>query len=84
MTTPYKIPGVKSQSAVSQDGAGKRLQSTDGTRWAVSANRKRSLGNKRFDIVEAWTLRQRIDGKSIVVHRGVDEQYAARWVAEEV
>lgn len=81
MTTAYKIATPRAASAVSQDGAGKRMESTDGTRWAVSANRKRALGNRMFDVVEVWTLRQRIDGKAVVIHRCVDQQYAARWIA---
>jgi hypothetical protein len=59
----YKTTSLRGASSVSQDGAGKRLTSQDGTRWAISRNQKRALANHKFDVVECWTLKQRVNGK---------------------
>jgi hypothetical protein len=59
---------TRTPSSVSQDGAGKRIESTDGLRWAISRNAKRSFG-----VVEVWTCKERIHGKAVVLHTKIDE-----------
>jgi hypothetical protein len=58
-----------------------RLESADGTRWALGRNVKLSLPDHRYDAVEVWTLRHRVDGKVVTVgiHRGKAD--AEAWVA---
>ena len=83
MAVAYKTSTLRGASSVSQDGAKKRLVSTDGQRWAISANRKRSLANHRFDVVEVWTLKQRVDGKAVTIDSNVDEVRAKQFVEEK-
>ena len=71
-----KVTSLRAKSSVSQDGALRRLVSPSGTKWATSRNMKRSLGDKRFDVVEVWTLKQRVDGKIVIVGVNVSEQTA--------
>ena len=73
---PYKTPSLRGPSSVAQDGAGRRMQSADGQRWAVSRNQKRALADHKFDVVECWTLKERgADGKAVTVavQRGEEE-----------
>jgi hypothetical protein len=73
MASNFKVTTLRSASAVSQEGAGKRIQSADGLRWAISRNAKRPLGYGRFDVVEVWTCKERINGKAVVLHTKIDE-----------
>jgi len=76
----YRVSTLRAASCVSQDGAKKRMTSTDGLRWAISKNVKRSLGNRTFDIVEAWDLRERVNGKAVLRHAGRNEEAAIKWI----
>lgn len=60
-----------------------RLESRDGTRWAFGRIVKRSIPDHRFDGVEVWTLKHRLNGKVVTVatHRGCD--VAQAWIAGE-
>lgn len=57
-----------------------RLTSADGTRWALGRNVKRSLADHRYDSVEVWTLKHRVDGKAVTVDTHRDRAQAEAWV----
>ena len=57
-----------------------RLESADGQRWATGRNVKRHLADRRFDAVEVWTLKQRVDGKAATIERNADRKRAEEWV----
>jgi len=82
MTLKYKVASLRSASCVSQLGALRRLESADGSRWAHSRNRKLSLGNGRYDIVESWVLKHRVNGKVEVVNGDAYEADAKKWVGQ--
>jgi hypothetical protein len=71
-----KVTHSISKSSVSQEGSLRKLVSPDGLKWATSKNMKRSLGDKRFDVVEVWTLKQRIDGKVVAIEVNVSADRA--------
>jgi hypothetical protein len=71
-----KVTHSRSKSSVSQEGSLRKLVSPDGLKWATSKNMKRSLGDKRFDVVEVWTLKQRIDGKVVAIEVNVSADRA--------
>ena len=77
----YKVTTLRGASSVSQIGAGRKLVSADGTRWAISRNQKRAIGNRQWDVVECWTLKCRVNGKVVTkdIQRGEEE--AKAWVA---
>jgi hypothetical protein len=76
----HKVNTLKGASSISQDGAGKRLVSEDGLRWAISRNQKRQLGDHRFDVVECWTLKQRVHGKAVIFAIQQSEEAAREFV----
>jgi len=57
-----------------------RLESADGLRWACGRNVKRSLGNRRYDGVEVWTLKHRVAGKVVTVAQHRDRSEAEAWI----
>jgi hypothetical protein len=76
----HKVNTLKGASSISQDGAGKRLISEDGLRWVISRNQKRQLGDHRFDVVECWTLKQRVNGKAVIFAIQQSEEAAREFV----
>lgn len=76
MANSYKTPSMRGPNLISQVGAGKRMVSQDGLRWAFSRNAKRSMPDKRFDSVEVWTLKERVNGKAVTVDTGISEEGA--------
>ena len=76
MQMNYKVTILRGANMVTQDGAKKRIESADGLRWAISKNVKLRLPGGRFDVVESWDLRERIDGRAVRVRSGVTEEYA--------
>ena len=60
-----------------------RLESPDGSRWATGRNVKRSLGDHRFDAVEVWALKERVNGKAVTVSTHRDKAAAEAWVKGE-
>ncbi len=80
MTANYKVSTRRAPSAVSQAGAGERLVSSDGSKWAISRNRKMSLGNRTFTVVTSWELKQRVDGKAVTRFSDRSEEAAREWV----
>lgn len=77
----YKTSHLRGPSFITQNGAGRRMESADGSRWAISTNRKRALANHRFDSVEVWTLKRRSDtgvAETFAVNRS--EEDARRFV----
>jgi hypothetical protein len=83
MAVAYKTSSLRGPSSVTQDGAKRRLVSADGLRWAISANRKRSLPNHRFDIVEVWTLKERVNGKAVTAEVNQGEEQARKFCGLE-
>jgi hypothetical protein len=80
MAMNYKVHTLRSASCVSQDGAGRRLVSSDGQRWAYSRNRKSSLGHGTYEIVESWVLKGRDEnGKAYTEHGDAFESHAREW-----
>ena len=56
-----------------------RLESPDGSRWACGRNVKRSLGDHRFDAVEVWALKERVNGKAVTVQTHRSKEEARTW-----
>lgn len=81
MASTIKVTTSRAKSCVTQEGAGKRITSKDGLRWAISRNAKRSLPDRCWDVVEAWTLRERRDGRAVIVASGMSEQFARAFIA---
>jgi hypothetical protein len=57
-----------------------RLESADGTRWALGRNVKVALPDHRYEGVEVWTLKHRVDGKAVTVETHRDRDEAETWV----
>ena len=77
----YKTPSLRGHNSITQNGAGRRMESADGSRWAISANRKRALPDHRFDSVEVWTLKRRdANGRVETVEINRSEEDAQKWV----
>lgn len=73
--------GGTRQLSYNQNGAGRRMGSPADARWAYSRNRKLSLGDGRFDVVESWVLKGRdAQGKVYVEHGDAYESDAKAWV----
>jgi len=60
-----------------------RIESANGIRWACGRNVKRSLANKRYDSVEVWTLKERVNGKAIVRAGYCTREQAERWISKK-
>lgn len=58
-----------------------RLQSEDGTRWAIARAYKVSEGFGRWGVVIAWTLKHRVNGKVVTLPAARSEEAARAWVA---
>ena len=82
MTGKINWRGHRGSSLV-QPGIGKKLVSADGTKWAISRMQKRSLSDHRYDAVECWTLKQRINGKVVIVGIQRGEEDARKFVGLE-
>jgi hypothetical protein len=54
--------------------------SEDGLRRVTSRNVKRSLANHRYDSVRVHTLKNKVNGKWVVVDTGVDEKTAFNFI----
>ena len=68
------------QTCFSADNSNpQRLEDTTGTRYAISRNVKRAEANRTFSIVEVWTLKERVAGKTVVRRTGVDRAEAEAW-----
>lgn len=72
-TSNVKVSTLRAQSNVCPKAI-ERIESADGMRWATSRAYKVSTGFGRYDIVVAWTLKQRVNGKIVTVsmHRSKD------------
>jgi hypothetical protein len=72
-----KTPHHRGRNALIADT--QKIVSGDGERSALGRNVKRSIADRRFDAVQAWTLKEKREGKWVVVatHRDVDE--AEKW-----
>lgn len=60
-----------------------RLQSENGQRWACGRNVKRSIGGGRYDIVEVWALKERVNGKAVTRHTHCDRKAAEEWILQQ-
>jgi hypothetical protein len=82
MSALYTVRTLRGANAVSHKTVN-RIESADGSRWAYSRMRKRSLGNRTYDIVESWVLKYRdADGKVQTEHGDAYEAHARQWVGE--
>lgn len=70
---PYRVPTLRSANMV--NAMSESETSKDGLRRITGRYQKRSLGDRRFDIVRCFTLKERVDGKWVVIdiQRGEDE-----------
>ena len=73
---------VMTKSCVTKTALG-RLESEDGTRWAIARAYKVSEGFGRWGVVFAWTLKERVNGKVVTLHAARSEEAARAWVAED-
>ncbi len=62
----YKTGGPRGPSVVAKNTSGRRMQSPDGSRWAVPVNKKLRLPGGRYEVVETWTLKRREPGGRVV------------------
>lgn len=79
MSNMIKTISYRSPNAASQDGKPGRIESVDGMRRASSLNCKKSIGPGRYAIVTAWTIREKVDGKWVVVRSGLFLKCAQEW-----
>lgn len=72
---PYKTSHLRGANQVAAMSGAKRLQNEDNSRYAYSRNQKCSVGGGRYEIVECWTLRERVNGKIVTVEiqRGFED-----------
>jgi hypothetical protein len=80
-TSNVKVSTLRANSSVSPETID-RIVSADGTRWATSRSYKVSTGFGRYDIIVAWTLKQRVNGKIVTVSLHRSEAAAAAFVAQ--
>ena len=57
-----------------------RIQSPDGLRWAYSRNRKQSIFDGRYIIVESWVCKARVNGKAVTVKSDVYASAAIEFI----
>lgn len=75
----YRVPTRRAASIVRADP--KKLGTSKDGRWATGRNVKVAMPEGRFDIVEAWTLKERMpDGSVNVVASGVSREDAEAFV----
>ena len=79
MPTPYRIPRTRGPNVVNANP--QRLTSADGTRSALGRNVKCAGPDRTFTVVEAWTLKERREGRWVTVHTHRDRKAAEAWVA---
>jgi len=78
MSFNWRKGQLRSQNAI--EAHPQRLVSANGSRWATGRNVKRSLGDGRYDAVEVWTLKVRVDGKAVTVESHVSREAAEAWI----
>lgn len=78
MVYNWRIGGLRSANLI--EAHPQRLERADKVRWALGRNVKRSLGNGRYDGVEVWTLKERINGKPVTMDSGRSREEAEAWV----
>lgn len=78
MALGYYVPHRRDENAVRADS--QVLRSADGNRTANGRNMKASRGNGVYDIVTAWNLRERINGRLVTFDYHRSEQEAEEWV----
>lgn len=77
-----RVPRTRGANQVAKHESERKV-SADGNRTAIGRYVKCSVGNRRFEIVKAWTLRERgADGKLAIVRTGASESCACEWVGE--
>jgi hypothetical protein len=58
-----------------------RLESADGSRWALARNYKRRLPDRRYEGVRVWTLKRRgANGRALELHKTLDRAEAVAWI----
>lgn len=58
-----------------------RIESPDGSRWAYCRARKMSVGSGRYDIVQSWVVKARINGKVVTMNGDANEDTARKFVS---
>jgi hypothetical protein len=82
MTGNIRTPSLRAPNAVAKHTS-KRKVSADGTRWAIGRSQKRHLANHTWDIVECWTLKQRVRGRVSTISTHQSEEAAIAFVNKE-
>ena len=78
MSYNWRLGGIRGANMI--EAHPQRLESPDGSRWALGRNVKCQRGYGVWDAVEVWTLKQRVDGKAVTVDTGRDKAAAEAWV----
>ena len=81
MSMNYRAPHARGANAIDGTMTGKYV-SADGNRTIASRYYKVSIGDGRYDAVEAWVLRERIDGRMKIVDTGMSEKVAFEFIGE--
>lgn len=58
----------------------RRIVSEDGLRWATNRWAKRKLPDNRWEPCETWTVRERQNGRAVVIRSGLSEEAARKYV----
>jgi len=74
-----KIPTRRASSAVA-DHSSEIMISEDGTRRAFGRNVKVQRPNRRYDIVQAWRIRELVDGTWTTRATGLDKSNAEKFI----
>jgi hypothetical protein len=79
MPANYRTPTLRSANLIAANP--QRMDSVDGQRSALGRNVKVPLPDRMYTYAEVWTLKERRDGKWIVVDTQRDYAAAEAWVA---
>ena len=83
MKNTYKTITRRGPNSVASH-ASEVMTSADGQRKAYGRYVKNSLGNGRFEIVQAWRLAMLVDKKWKTLRSGLDKSWADKFIAGEI
>jgi hypothetical protein len=75
---PYRVPTLRGANHVR--AMSESETSEDGLRRITGRYQKRSIGDRRYDIVRCFTLKERVEGKWVVIDIQRDETEARRFL----
>lgn len=79
MPNAYTTRGLRGANAV--DAQPQRLEGVNGQRWACGRNVKGETNEPgRYQVVEVWTLKHRVNGKAVTVETGCTREQAEDWI----